>query len=71
MANQDIRQYAKEKGVRLWQCAAAMGISEPTMTRKLRTELTEQAKQELIHIIDGLSENAEPATDELKKESAA
>lgn len=55
MANQDVRQYAKEKGVQLWKCAAAMNISEPTMTRRLRTELTEQAKQELISIIDKLS----------------
>ncbi len=61
MANKDIRKYAKERGVYLWQCAAVMGISEPTMTRKLRTELTEQAKQELIHIIDGLSESVHPA----------
>lgn len=55
MANTDIRQYAKEHGVKLWQCAAAMGISEPTMTRRLRTELPELAKQELLSIIDKLS----------------
>lgn len=56
MANTDIRQYAKEHGVKLWQCAAAIGISEPTMTRRLRTELPEPAKQELLSIIDKLSE---------------
>lgn len=69
MANTDIRQYAKEHGVRLWQCAAAMGISEPTMTRRLRTELPEQAKQELIHIIDGLSANADPTTGDQRQEA--
>lgn len=71
MANKDSRQYAKEKGVRLWQCAAAMGISESTMTRRLHTELPEQAKQELIHIIDGLSANADPATVKQNEESVA
>lgn len=55
MANKDVRLYAKEHGVKLWQVAAAMGISEPTMTRRLRTELTEQAKQELLSTIDKLS----------------
>ena len=71
MANTDIRQYAKEHGVRLWQCAAAMGISEPTMTRRLRTELTEQAKRELICIIDTLFTNTDPATVKQNEESVA
>ena len=56
MANTDIRHYAKEKGVRLWQCAAAMNISEPTMTRRLRTELSNIEKNRLFKIIDRIAE---------------
>lgn len=55
MYNKDIRTYAKENNVELWQIAKAMGISEPTMTRKLRSELPEQDKQTFRRIIDELS----------------
>jgi hypothetical protein len=55
MFNKDIRIYAKEKGVFFWQIAKVMGVSEPTMTRRLRSELSEQDKQTFRHIIDELS----------------
>ena len=55
MYNKDIRTYAKENNVKLWQIAKAMGISEPTMTRKLRSELPKQGKQTFRRIIDELS----------------
>jgi len=56
MFNKDLRTYAKEKGVFFCQIAKVMGISEPTMTRRLREELPEQDKQEFIRIINELSE---------------
>ncbi len=55
MFNKDIRAYAKENNVFLWQIAKAIGISEPTMTRRLRSELSEQEKQEIFCIINELS----------------
>ncbi len=55
MFNKDLRAYAKEKGVFFWQIAKAMGISEPTITRKLRAELPEQEKQTFRRIINELS----------------
>lgn len=58
MSNTDVRQYAKKNRVFLWQCAQAMGISEPTMTRRLRTELPEQDKQTLFQIIDDLAKQS-------------
>lgn len=63
MYNKDIRTYAKENNVKLWQIAKAMGISEPTMTRKLRSELPEQDKQTFRRIVDELS-----AQDAISKE---
>lgn len=59
MSNLDVRRYAKEKGVCLWQCAEVMGISEPTMTRKLRRELPEDEKSKLFEIIDSLADGKE------------
>lgn len=55
MANQDIRSYAKQNGVKLWQIADVKGISEPTITRLLRRELPETDKAEFIRIIDELA----------------
>ncbi len=55
MFNTDVRAYAKEKGVKLWQIAKVLGISEPTMTRKLRSELPEPEKQTFRRIINELS----------------
>lgn len=55
LANKDVRTIAKEKGVRLWEVAEYLKISEPTMTRKLRRELPDSEKQEIFKIIDELA----------------
>ena len=55
MFNKDLRAYAKEKGVFFWQIAKVMGVSEPTMTRRLRSELPEQDKHVIKRIINELS----------------
>ncbi len=55
MNNTDIRKYAKTHGVRLWQIADELGISEITMSRKLRYELSEDEKQKILEIIDELA----------------
>ena len=52
MKNQDIRMALKRKGLCLWQLADQLGISEATMTRKLRKELSNDEKQKLHEIID-------------------
>lgn len=55
MCNMDLRQKAKEKNVFFWQIARELGVSEPTMTRRLRFELPEQEKRKYLSIIDKLS----------------
>ena len=55
-ANKDVRQYAKEKEVFLWQIANTLGVSEPTVTRMFRTEMTPEKKAEITAIIDRLAE---------------
>lgn len=63
MFNKDLRAYAKGKGVFFWQIAKVMGVSEPTMTRRLRSELSEQDKQEIKRIINELSAKNEATND--------
>ena len=54
-ANQDIRIAAKQNGVRLWEVADRLNVSEPTITRKLRRELPADEKQRIISLIDEIS----------------
>ena len=55
MANEKLRTIAREKGVFLWQIAEMLGISEPTMTRLLRTELSEDKRARIMAAINELS----------------
>ena len=55
LANTDIRATAKDKGVRLWEIAEYLKVSDPTMTRKLRKELPDSKKQEILKIIEELA----------------
>lgn len=55
LANTDIRIAAKNKGVRLWEVAETLKISEPTMTRKLRRELPQDEKRRIFEIIDEIA----------------
>ena len=57
MRNADIREYAKRKGVYLWQVAAALGINDGNFSRKLRFELPDDEKQKIRNIIDGITNN--------------
>lgn len=39
MKNSEVREHAKEKSVKLWQIADALGINDGNLSRKLRHEL--------------------------------
>nr|WP_296168303.1 hypothetical protein [uncultured Ruminococcus sp.] len=54
-ANMDIRTAAKNSGVRFWEIAQAMHISEPTITRKLRCELSAEQKSEILAVIKSIA----------------
>lgn len=63
MSNADVRTAAKKAGVFLYQVAAAMGISEPTMTRKLRFELSDKEKEPIFEAIKHIeAENKKSAS---------
>ena len=58
ICNSEIRSAATEKGVRLWQIAEAMGLSESAFCRKMRRELPPELKSKALEIIEKLSKEA-------------
>ena len=59
MKNQDIRNYAKNKRVNLWQVSEKLGYAHETaFSRVLRHELPCAKKQEIRKIIDELAAEA-------------
>ena len=55
MCNKDIREFAKNHNVKLWQIANKLNINDGNFSRKLRTELSEDKKAEIFKIIDELA----------------
>lgn len=51
MANLEIRAQMKKADVRQWEVADCMGISEFTLTRRLRKELTQEQKNTISKAI--------------------
>lgn len=58
MTNQEIRQTAKNAGIKLWQIADKLGITDGNFSRKLRHELAEPEKQKILDIIAELAQGA-------------
>lgn len=58
-ANNSIREMAKKNHVHLWEIAVDLGVSEPTITRWLRTELSEDRKKMVVDAIKRISERKE------------
>ena len=53
--NQTIRDIAKKKGVKHWQIAEYLGISEPTIVRWLRVDLSPERKEAILNAIEAIS----------------
>lgn len=60
-ANQTIRKAAKAARVPLWMLAEKLGVSEPTMTRKLRRELDSREQEKILTIIAEIAQEKEAA----------
>ena len=54
--NQAIREYAKKKGVKLWQIALSLGISEPSLIRWMRVPLSSEKERNILEAIDAISQ---------------
>ena len=61
MKNLELRKAAKAAGIPLWRIADAIGDGEATMTRKLRLELPENEKKQLLNLIKQLAREGENA----------
>lgn len=59
MHNKDIRLLAAGAGVKLWEIAVELGITNSTFSRVLRKELTPEKKEEMREIITRLSKGGE------------
>ena len=56
MENLDIRAAAVSAGVKLWQIADALGITDASFSRKLRRPLPEPEREKILTIIQLLSQ---------------
>lgn len=54
--NSDVKRIAAGAGVRLWQIAAELGITDSTFSRRLRKEFSAAEKERILRIIERLSE---------------
>ena len=54
MENTDIRRTARAAGIPLWRVAAAIGVSEPTLTRWLRFPLPADKEHRVVEAISRL-----------------
>lgn len=57
MANEQIKYEMFRKKIPQWKLANVLGISETTMGRKLRVELSDTKREEILNIIENWSEN--------------
>ena len=62
-SNQAIRREARACNVPLWRIAVRLGISEPTMTRRLCRELPEEERQKILDVIHQLAEETDREVD--------
>ncbi len=60
-ANADVREKAKQAGVRLWEVADACGVNDGNFSRKLRKELPQEEKERILAIIDQLAQESKEA----------
>lgn len=54
-ANADIKSYAKQCGICLWQIAERLNINDGNFSRKLRRELPQEEKERIFAIINQLA----------------
>lgn len=55
VTNSVIREAARTSGVKLWEIAEQMGITDANFSRKLRRELSDDERNEVLRIIQDIS----------------
>ena len=62
-ANTIIREELKARGVRHWELAHELGVSEQTLVRWLRFELSEDKQMDMLEKIEAIAKRKENALD--------
>lgn len=57
-ANLKIREMAKQAGIKHWQIAERLGISEPTIVRWLRVPLSPEREKMVVDAIQAIAKEA-------------
>lgn len=55
MANDEVKAYAKQAGVRLWEVAERLNITDVSLSKKLRYELDLEYKSRIIKLVDQIA----------------
>ena len=56
MENIEIRHEAEKNGLKLWEVAEALGITDSTFSRKLRRELPSEQRDHILRMIGKIAE---------------
>ena len=68
MANMDLRFKAKAAGVPFWKIAEKLGVTEVTITRRFRKELSPEQKQMYLDVIQQIvSERAKADLESMRE----
>lgn len=59
MNKADVRAILNENGLRQWELAEAIGISEYTLCKRLRRDLSADFEEEVLQAIEQLKERTE------------
>ena len=68
MANLIIREELKARGVRHWELAHELGVSEQTLVRWLRFELSEDRQLDMLMKIEEVAKRKERSLETERKE---
>lgn len=55
MNNHEIREKMREKGIKQWEIADVLGISEFTLSRWLRKEILDSKRQRILEAIESIA----------------
>lgn len=56
MVNKQVQEAFKKSGVYKWKVAELLGIADTTFSKKLRRELSQDTKTQILNIINDLSQ---------------
>lgn len=63
MYNKEIRTTAKAHGVKMWQIAEALGIQDSALSRRMRHELPDDERKQIIGIIENIAQQRKAVTE--------